>query len=528
MLTNESVTNTMPALMRLIATDHHDHLYEKPRDREQIDIKEFYVKQNMCNLDIVCDIIKINSIVFTMDTDMTIEEFIIASKDTSIHLLSVYQTLFSYDINFLMQFNSVEKYENKFIVKIPEFLNMRIYLIIFNDNEDVQVQIVNGIGTISIFMECIYASPCERKRLANTNIDVVSRLNNIRLDLNLDLVDFSTNVIDSVPTGVVNISRINNATLDFDTEHTIDLEQSNDLRSSPVALPSTEYPHDDMWRDISETPVVTQSSNIATREDDDTTNRVRTDTPAMLAQLLESHAKPTIYTYQRCDTLIYDIDSDNVNLCLEFGNKCTKGYFIECNVDDIINYKHEMNHEISESYNKFQMHVFFKKISDTLLYVPFNFNERYDNTDISSYHGSMNNQRVDCLNMYLTFNNTNNKVIKLHSLTFCDYTMRDNCMVEYIPYVQKWDDNKTGIKHRPITSMKFIALSIYKQLCNNEECHISNDVIEDNDVYSSCKQCKKTFLYDNIEKWLKDNKSCPLCRCQWSRVKKLVNSIEQD
>jgi hypothetical protein len=364
MLTNESTNTNSQAMLHLAAFDIHNFQYEHYDQQAKYEIREFYIRENICNLDRICDVMKIHSIVFTMDKNMTIEEFKLITKDTMIHLLSVQQILFSYDITFLSQFN-FEKCENKFIIKIPEFLNLKLFLIIFANNEKLQIQLSNNVCDVSIFVECIFVSDKERKRLTDTNDDII-----------------------------------------YGNEFELGMKPNKDT-------------------------------------------------------IVVKYKAPTIYTFQRCDSLTYDVDDYEVNLCLDFKNMCTKGYFIECNVNDIISYRFEIFKKQDVAYDKFQIHMFCTKISDNLLYVPFNINMKYDDLNLSSYHGSMNNQSIGRTNIFLKFNNNINRVIKIHSLTFCNYIMVNNYMKKHMLY----SDNGYscyGIEHRPIKLIEQIHKNVNK------------------------------------------------------------------
>jgi hypothetical protein len=405
MLTNEVLNLNTLSLMQMVAYNSNDYKYEKPIDREINEIREYYVKNDICNLSRVCDVMKCHSIIFTMDQNMTIEEFTNITIDTMIHLVSINHVLFSYNINFLSQFNPVIKYENKFIIKIPEFLNKKIYVLLNKENY-FQFQFTNSIGNISIFMECIYLYGDKRKIL----------------------MDKSRN---------------------------------------------------DIYSEVE-------------------------------------------YTYQKCDTMTYDVIDDEVDLCLDFKNHCTKGYFIECDVNNLLNLTYKMNSHKHTSYDKFQIYMFCTKISDNLLYMPFDVNMKYDDTNLSSYHGSMNNQRVDDSNIVLKFNNISNRVIKIHSLAFKTYVVEDYKIKFNMPF---YGGRMCiyGIRARNQDQIEYIFITINKKLDNDEVCHITQDIIDNDDIYSECVHCKNTFSYDNIKMWLNINKTCPLCRSTWSESIKYKN-----
>ena len=71
--------------------------------------------------------------------------------------------------------------------------------------------------------------------------------------------------------------------------------------------------------------------------------------------------------------------------------------------------------------------TYYIKISDRLPYVPFNNNFSFDDKKFNSYDGSLNNNRIDRLNLKITFSLIDDEFIKIHSLYFGVYKYSKDC-----------------------------------------------------------------------------------------------------
>jgi len=54
-----------------------------------------------------------------------------------------------------------------------------------------------------------------------------------------------------------------------------------------------------------------------------------------------------------------------------------------------------------------------------------------------------------------------------------------------------------------------------KSITKNDECPISYEMININDIYVECKQCKYHFLEESIKTHLNNFDTCPMCRNKW-------------
>jgi hypothetical protein len=139
--------------------------------------------------------------------------------------------------------------------------------------------------------------------------------------------------------------------------------------------------------------------------------------------------------FQKIDTLEYNINDDRMfDFALCFSNHCTKGYFIECEISKISNIELNFNYEQKLNYNIAMINTFCVKISDTLLYVPLNYNMSYDDNGQGNYIGSFNHDRVDCVNCIITLNDQfSNGRIKIHSLGLHLHIYENKVITDMIP-----------------------------------------------------------------------------------------------
>ena len=63
-------------------------------------------------------------------------------------------------------------------------------------------------------------------------------------------------------------------------------------------------------------------------------------------------------------------------------------------------------------------------------------------------------------------------------------------------------------------------------LDKNSECPINLAPFNDNDKYCVCSSCQCNFGYDAFKVWIVDapNKSCPVCRSEWTNFIVYVNA----
>ena len=181
-----------------------------------------------------------------------------------------------------------------------------------------------------------------------------------------------------------------------------------------------------------------------------------------------------------------------------------KGFYIECeNVNDIYEITFVSNNDIVYKYERFLIKKLCVTINKQLLYFPMNCNETHDDRSIKGLEAVHNN--------LLTNDSLNIKFVNLNS-TICVYSLLVNILetsmyhfnVNYkhiIQHVYKFTDNEN--MNELITDN------------NKELCCITHEKIDMNSLYMKCYKCKNNFSEENIKKWLKKLKKCPMCRNIW-------------
>ena len=98
-------------------------------------------------------------------------------------------------------------------------------------------------------------------------------------------------------------------------------------------------------------------------------------------------------------------------------NGPTKGFFLQCCVENLVSIRFYINNNIRFSYDRFFIQTACVKVSNNLLYMPFNENNNFEDCSIGSYSGSINLTRLENSTIYLYFSSNQNKVV-VHNVYF--------------------------------------------------------------------------------------------------------------
>ena len=231
-------------------------------------------------------------------------------------------------------------------------------------------------------------------------------------------------------------------------------------------------------------------------------------------------------------------------------NNLTKGYFIEGNIDLITNFELLLNGHIRWKYDETLLSLYAKRISDNLIYIPFN-TDNLDNyklpaEDRTSYIGSLNSSRIDNTVMNFIFSENyhyqGGNQIKIYALSAekfrYGYTngggsglgtaMLSNGS-DYININNNINNNiiTTSTQIHEISSLdEWEIINKLINLDRNNECPISLSPFNDNDKYCMCSTCNCNFSYDAFKDWIIEapHKVCPTCRSQWTELVVYVNN----
>lgn len=257
----------------------------------------------------------------------------------------------------------------------------------------------------------------------------------------------------------------------------------------------------------------------------------------------------------------------------------TRGLFISCNISELTEIKFYINNVVRIDYDLFFIRTFCVKISDKLLYVPFNSdNNNYQLCYPEHYNGSINFSRINTSILKLKFNSPQDK-IWIHTLfsneiryihgigsltqrIFSDiYTTTPSSepIVESNSYFNMFDMSGNIISNVPPrfgsvgetgppgvrgeTGPPGVSISqtldnfgigmnvINKPIGDRDICYITHEQIVLGQSYMSCHNCLNNFSVNALITWLRSRsewqRTCPTCRCDWQNMSIFINSEEE-
>jgi hypothetical protein len=206
----------------------------------------------------------------------------------------------------------------------------------------------------------------------------------------------------------------------------------------------------------------------------------------------------------------------------------TKGYFIEGNISNINGLLLQLNgSDRFERYDVAMLNTYGNRISENLLYLPYNndssYRDGYKNMTLDSYIGSLNSTRINSTIMRLTMDTNNLGTMGTNGNTIKIYSVSFNFMV----YGSGMSRIKYNLKNGTLTN------SIIWQTVVVEDsdpllsgiCSISQNPIVNE--YYMCTTCNNAFGYESLSTWLKVRQTCPMCRTAWTNKIKYTRNIAQ-
>jgi len=264
-------------------------------------------------------------------------------------------------------------------------------------------------------------------------------------------------------------------------------------------------------------------------------------------------------------------------------NGPTKGFLIQCGVDDLLSLKFYINNNIRIDYNQFLIQSVCIKISNNLLYMPFNDNDTYNERNLGSFDGSINLSRLESSTLCLEFQTRQHKVV-IHNVYFNQirqtnglanlvnghipkftttltsqhpigpiigtlpnssmFDMSGNYIGNYVmnnsmpttsnsSYAgQTGPYNPNNYSSAGQTGPNNLTNVIYRPI-NPERslCYITHEEILLNRHYMTCDACFHNFKEQSIKQWLEQNtgsrRTCPTCRVVWTNYNVYVNAAEE-
>jgi len=265
-------------------------------------------------------------------------------------------------------------------------------------------------------------------------------------------------------------------------------------------------------------------------------------------------------------------------------NGPTKGFLIQCNIQDLTSIKFYINNLLRFDYDPFLILSACVKISENLLYFPFNdfpdFMERGSNT----FAGSINLSRLENSTLCLQFSRDQPKVV-IHNIYFnyfrqsrglgglhVDYrpafiantiadhpilpiigTLANTSLLDmsgnYIHYnlspitsfnsqiggTGTFRQNQTGLTGPPGLASNYTipnGNTLYRIInTDRNTCNITHEDIASNQRYMTCSGCGNNFIESAIKQWLRQRtghlRTCPTCREVWTNFNVYINQNEE-
>ena len=259
----------------------------------------------------------------------------------------------------------------------------------------------------------------------------------------------------------------------------------------------------------------------------------------------------------------------------------TKGFLIQGNISQLIAIKFYVNNILRFDYDQFLISTACVKLSDKLIYMPFNEITNFLDKNIVAFAGSINLSQLQSSSMSLHFSNDQTKftVHNIYSNYFChrdgvgalhldgrpafinmsvtslpsvgplnnsptlldmsgNYVLRNNYNTEFSGTVNTGTVNTGTVNTGTVTGEVTVdeepgyyipaGQQIY-QLINPQRniCNISHDEIVEGRTYMSCSNCRNHFLEHSLKRWLRrrlgSSRTCPMCREIWTNYNVYIN-----
>lgn len=263
----------------------------------------------------------------------------------------------------------------------------------------------------------------------------------------------------------------------------------------------------------------------------------------------------------------------------------TKGFLIQGNIAELTSIKFYVNNILRFDYDRFLISTACTKVSDNLIYMPFNETTNFLDNNVNAFAGSINLSRLQSSSIFLQFSSDQNKftIHNIYSNYFCyrngvgrlyidDRPIFINAPANFPPLVEPINNSSTLLDMsgnyilssrtaHHVTSITVTNNSVFAetgtvgtvsntegtvedpeyfiptgrqiyQLINPERniCNISHDEIVRGRLYMTCSNCNNSFLESNLKQWLRRRSSnirtCPTCREIWTNYNIYFNVNE--
>jgi hypothetical protein len=250
----------------------------------------------------------------------------------------------------------------------------------------------------------------------------------------------------------------------------------------------------------------------------------------------------------------------------------TKGFLIQGNISQLTSIKFYVNNILRFDYDTFLISTACTKISDNLIYMPFNEMPNFLDKNVFAFAGSINLSQLQSSSMSLHFSNDQTK-FTVHNIYSNYFRHRDgvgalyldgrpifiDMLANFLPSVGPLDNNptlvnmsgnyflcntgtivNTGLNNTgtvvntegivegdtgyyiPTGQQIYQLITTQRNLCN-----ISHDEIEIGHSYMTCSNCSNHFSETTLKQWLRRHigisRTCPTCREIWTNYNIYLN-----
>lgn len=265
----------------------------------------------------------------------------------------------------------------------------------------------------------------------------------------------------------------------------------------------------------------------------------------------------------------------------------TKGFFIGGDIAKLTSIKFYINNILRFDYDPFLISTACTKVSEKLIYMPFNELHNFLDSGINTFAGSINLSRLQSSSLGLEFSGDQTKFIihNIYSNYFCyrngvgslyfdGRPVFINTPAIFLPLAEPNYNSPTlldmsgnymlsGSPGPAVTAVTVTNNSVFSetgtvsntvgsrtegtvedleyfiptgrqiyQLINPERniCNISHDEIVRGRLYMTCSNCNNNFLESNLKQWLRrrnfNSRTCPTCREIWTNYNIYFNVNE--
>lgn len=260
--------------------------------------------------------------------------------------------------------------------------------------------------------------------------------------------------------------------------------------------------------------------------------------------LLNANSRLDVFQYYETVHVNNPTNATKFRMNARLFNLC-KGYIIEGPVERLTRLCYSLNNNRLYDYSQAGLHTFGTKLNDRMLYLPFNMDAPLLSNRISSFHGGVNHNRIDDLQIYMELSEPG--TFNVHAV--CANALRTQGSMGCAYF----DSEEELMKGKPSAPVNPLPLSgpflieptlairagrappvptttwaAEQKLIDPERnvCPILYDTIAAGAEYCTCAVCNNNFTAAALKHHLVTNsrKNCPMCREPWMRWVVYTNS----